>query len=103
MDAVRNQISHLDVGEIVLFLSCINEFRDVLRSQTASVPRVFCSFGAIPPTALCRCFAANDFGFSIPWGLTPTGQDGGSRLDISQNLQTSPTIRAVVKRVLWLI
>jgi hypothetical protein len=67
---VWNQIIHLVVGEMVLFLSCINEFRDVLKSQTASVPRVFCSFGAILPTSLYIGFAANDFGFSIPCGPT---------------------------------
>jgi len=41
--------------------------------------------------------------FRFRRGSPPQAQEGVSRLDISQNLQTSPTIRAVVKGVLWLI
>jgi hypothetical protein len=33
MDIIRNQVIHLVVGEIALFLSGINEFRDVAKSQ----------------------------------------------------------------------
>jgi hypothetical protein len=48
-----NQVIHLIVGEITLFLSCINEFRDVVKSQAESIsapswigfPYAFC--GAI--------------------------------------------------------
>ena len=36
MDIVRNQVIHLVVGEIALFLSCINEFRNVAKSQAES-------------------------------------------------------------------
>src|SRR5438128_3434759 len=39
MDVMRNQVIHLVVGDIALFLSCINEFRDVVKSQAESLRR----------------------------------------------------------------
>src|SRR2546425_12168120 len=37
-----NQVIHLVVGEITLFLSCINEFRDVAKSQAESLSAPSC-------------------------------------------------------------
>jgi len=37
-----NQVIHLVVGEITLFLSCINEFRDVVKSQAESLSAPSC-------------------------------------------------------------
>src|SRR6266851_5094273 len=42
MDIMRNQVIHPVAVEIVLFLSCINEFRDVVKSQAESLSAPSC-------------------------------------------------------------
>src|SRR2546425_13329849 len=51
MDVMGNQVIHLVVGEITLFLSCINEFRDVVKSQAESLSAPSCSVSQLlsPP------------------------------------------------------
>jgi hypothetical protein len=42
MDVMRNHVIHLVIGEIALFLSGINEFRDVVKSQAESLSAPSC-------------------------------------------------------------
>ena len=43
VDVVRNQVIHLVVGEIALFVSRMNEFRDVVESQAESFFSATCT------------------------------------------------------------
>jgi hypothetical protein len=68
---MRNQVVHLVVGEIALFLSCINEFREVVKSQESlSAPSCmemrFCVGQQLITFALASCRTrANRIGFPL--------------------------------------
>src|ERR1019366_2049765 len=78
MNVVRNQVIHRVVGEIALFLTCINEFRNVANRQVESLQR-----RVAMEARLCGEHAADYF---YPRRL----EDHGSGIDPNRSVSEGP-------------